>query len=146
MDEYVLLNADQIYKRLMARNDNAGQPEYRVPLMIPGALLVPIGFFWYGWSIHAHAHWILPNLGAGVFGSGIIIIMQCITSYLIDAYSTYAASAIAATTVLRALSGFGLGPIPCTNTPFHFSKADGKFTSFSAFRTVHVPCTWTRLG
>lgn len=130
------MNVDQIYTRLKARNDNVGQPEYRVPLMIPGALLVPIGVFWYGWSIHAHAHWVLPNLGATIFGSGIIIIMQCITSYLIDAYSVYAASAIAATTVLRGLAGFGLWPVPCTQ--FHFSKAERKFTSVSTLRAVHV--------
>lgn len=106
--------------------------------MIPGALLVPIGFFWYGWSIHAHAHWILPNLGATIFGFGIIIIMQCITSYLIDAYSVYAASAIAATTVLRGLAGFGSWPVPCIRSPFHFSKAERKFTSVSTLRAVHV--------
>lgn len=133
-----MLNANQIYKLLKARNDNAEKPEYRIPLMIPGALLVPIGFFWYGWSIHTHAHWILPNLGAAVFGSGIIIIMQCITSYLIDTYSIYAASAIAATTVLRALAGFGLWPFPRSKSSFHFSNSDGKFTSVSALCTVHV--------
>ena len=79
--------------------------------MIPGALLVPIGFFWYGWSIQGRAHWIMPNIGAVLFGAGIIISMQCVTSYIIDAYSVYAASAIAATTVLRALAGFGQSPL-----------------------------------
>jgi hypothetical protein len=76
--------------------------------MIPGAILVPVGFFWYGWSIQAKLHWIMPNIGAMLFGSGIIISMQCMTSYIVDAYSIYAASAIAATTVLRALAGFGM--------------------------------------
>lgn len=88
--------------------------------MVPGALLVPIGFFWYGWSISAHAHWILPNCGAALFGSGIIISMQCVTSYIIDAYTTYAASAIAAITVLRGFAGFGACfSSPLTITPFH---------------------------
>lgn len=50
----------------------------------------------------------MPNIGAMLFGSGIIISMQCITMYIIDAYSTYAASAVAATTVLRAIAGFGM--------------------------------------
>lgn len=50
----------------------------------------------------------MPNIGATLFGSGIIIGMQCITSYIIDAYSIYAASAVAATTVLRAIAGFGM--------------------------------------
>ncbi|KAI9857186.1 MAG: hypothetical protein M1813_008548 [Trichoglossum hirsutum] len=49
----------------------------------------------------------MPNIGSVLFGSGIIIGMQCITSYIIDAYSLYAASVLAATTVLRAIAGFG---------------------------------------
>ena len=93
---------------LKARNNNVGLPEHRTPLMVPGALLVPIGFFWYGWSINAHTHWILPNIGATLFGAGIIISMQCVTSYIINSYRIYAACAIAATTVLRALAGFGV--------------------------------------
>lgn len=106
---------DYIYSKLKRRSKGVGLPEYRVPLMIPGAILVPTGFLWYGWSIQAKAHWIMPNIGATLFGSGIIIGMQCITSYIIDAYSTYAASAIAATTVLRAIAGFGHSfPNVCT--------------------------------
>lgn len=97
-----------IYEMLKARNNNVGLLEHRTPLMVPGALLVPIGFFWYGWSINAHAHWILPNIGATLFGAGIIISMHCITSYIIDSYGIYTASTIAATTVLRALAGFGV--------------------------------------
>lgn len=76
--------------------------------MIPGAILLPVGLFWYGWSIEKHAHWIFPNIGAAIFGSGIIISMQCTTSYIIDTYDVYAASAVAATTVLRAIAGFGM--------------------------------------
>jgi hypothetical protein len=84
--------------------------------MIPGALLVPIGFLWYGWSVQAKLHWIMPNIGATIFGSGIIIGMQCITAYIIDAYSLYAASAVAATTVLRSFAGFGsLSPFSFLN-------------------------------
>jgi hypothetical protein len=49
----------------------------------------------------------MPNIGALLFSSGIIISMQCTTSYIVDAYSIYAASAIAATTMLRAVAGFG---------------------------------------
>lgn len=38
-------------------------PEYRVPLMLPGALLTPIGLLIYGWSAQAKTHWIGPNIG-----------------------------------------------------------------------------------
>lgn len=36
-----------------------------------------------------------------------IIGFQCIQTYLVDSYTRYAASAIAAATVLRSLAGFG---------------------------------------
>ena len=86
--------------------------------MIPGALLVPVGFLWYGWSIQANLHWIMPNIGATIFASGIVIGMQCITAYIVDAYTLYAASAVAATTGLRSLGGFGK---PHTSCAFCYS-------------------------
>jgi len=41
---------DRIYRALKKRNGGVGKPEFRVPLMIPGAILVPVGLFIYGWS------------------------------------------------------------------------------------------------
>jgi multidrug resistance protein len=67
---------DKIYKALKKRNNGVGKPEFRVPLMIPGALLVPIGLFCYGWSAQAHTHWIVPNIGAAIFSAGTIIGFQ----------------------------------------------------------------------
>ncbi|KAI9824357.1 MAG: hypothetical protein M1826_007379 [Phylliscum demangeonii] len=102
---------DRLYRRLQARHDGRGQPEFRVPLMVPGAVLVPVGLLWYGWTAQAAAwrptHWILPNIGAALFAAGTIIGFQCMQSYLVDSYARYAASAVAATTVLRSLAGFG---------------------------------------
>jgi MFS family permease len=98
---------DRIYTALKARNGGVGRPEFRVPLMIPGAILVPVGLFWYGWTAEKHAHWILPNLGAAIFAAGVITGFQCIQTYIVDSYTRYAASAIGAATVLRSLAGFG---------------------------------------
>ncbi|CAO2651323.1 Nn.00g096200.m01.CDS01 [Neocucurbitaria sp. VM-36] len=98
---------DRIYATLKNRNDGVGLPEFRVPLMVPGAILVPIGLFWYGWSVQAKTHWVVPNIGAILLGAGIIISMQCCTSYVIDLYTIHAASAVAATSVLRAIVAFG---------------------------------------
>jgi hypothetical protein len=98
---------DAIYRRLKKRNGGVGQPEFRVPMMIPASFLVPIGLFWYGWSAQAEVHWILPNIGACIFCAGTIVGFQCIQTYLVDSYTRYAASAIAGATVLRSLAGFG---------------------------------------
>jgi multidrug resistance protein len=98
---------DRIYTALKARNDGQGKPEFRVPLMIPGAVLVPVGLFWYGWTADKQTHWILPNIGAAIFAAGVITGFQCIQTYIVDSYTRYAASAIGAATVLRSMAGFG---------------------------------------
>ena len=98
---------DYLYARLKLRNNGVGRPEFRAPMIIPGAILVPAGIFIFGWSAEYHTHWIVPNIGAALFAAGAIASFQCTQTYIVDTYSTYAASAVAAVTVLRSLAGFG---------------------------------------
>ncbi|KAK8190222.1 MFS multidrug transporter-like protein [Phyllosticta capitalensis] len=98
---------DRIYRRLKRRNNGVGRPEFRVPLMVPGTMLVPVGLFWYGWSAYYKIHWIMPNIGAALFAAGTIVAFQCIQTYLVDSYTRFAASAVGAAAVLRSLAGFG---------------------------------------
>ncbi|KAK1658206.1 major facilitator superfamily transporter [Colletotrichum godetiae] len=101
---------DRIYAALKRRyvpDGGPGRPEFRVPMMIPGAILVPMGLVIYGWTSQYHTHWIGPNIGAVLFSAGVIIGFQCIQGFLVDTYTRYAASAVAAATVLRSLAGFG---------------------------------------
>lgn len=49
-------------------------PEHRLYAMVPGAFLIPIAFFWYGWSVEANVHWICPILATSVFGFGLLLI------------------------------------------------------------------------
>ena len=50
-------------------------------------------------------HWMVPILAGIPFGTGISQILQSLTTYLMDAYNIYFASAIAATVVLRSICG-----------------------------------------
>ncbi len=101
------LSVDRIYKSLTQSNNGTGKPEYRIPLLTSSALLVPLGLFWYGWSAQDRLHWIMPNIGIALFACGVIIGVQCTVTYIIDAYSRYTASAIAAITLLRSLLALG---------------------------------------
>lgn len=101
---------DRIYAALKRRyvpDGGPGRPEFRVPMMVPGSLLVPIGLLIYSWTAEYKTHWIFPNIGASIFAAGTIIGFQCIQGYIVDSYSRFAASAVGATTVLRSLAGFG---------------------------------------
>ncbi|KAF7871653.1 hypothetical protein EAF04_003760 [Stromatinia cepivora] len=98
---------DFTYNRLKRRNNNVGIPEFRAPVMIPCSILLPIGFFWYGWTAETHQHWILPDIGAFFIAMGTVSGIQTMQSYVVDAYTRYAASGMAAVLVLRSLAGFG---------------------------------------
>jgi hypothetical protein len=84
-----------------------GRPEFRIPSMFVGSLLIPIGLFWYGWSAQARLHWIMPDIGITIFAAGSITCLQCMQAYIIDSYMRFAASGMAAVIVLRSLAGFG---------------------------------------
>ena len=92
------------YSRMKAK-EGGMKPEHRLPPLILGAFLIPIGLFWYGWSAQAHAHWMVPIIGTGFVGVGTLFAFLPIQVYLVDAFTIYAASAIATNTVVRSLFG-----------------------------------------
>ncbi|KAF0328896.1 hypothetical protein GQ607_003921 [Colletotrichum asianum] len=101
--------SDRIVKRGAARSGTM-KPEYRLPPLLPGSLLVPAGLLLYGWTLERNVHWIAPLFGMLLIGFGTILIFVPINAYLVDAFTEYAASATAASTVLRSLGG-GLLPL-----------------------------------
>ncbi|KAJ5710316.1 hypothetical protein N7488_004472 [Penicillium malachiteum] len=102
----VFLN-DRTYRRLKARNNDIGKPEFRLPLLSITSICVPIGLFIFGWTAQTHQHWIAPNIGACIFSMGNMMTFQCMQTYVVDTYTRYAASAMAAVSVLRSLTAFG---------------------------------------
>jgi len=81
------------------------QPEYRLPPLAVGSVFIPAGLFLYGWSAEFKTHWIVPIIGTALVGVGNIAVFMCIVSYLVDAFTIYAASALAANTVVRSIIG-----------------------------------------
>jgi MFS transporter, DHA1 family, multidrug resistance protein len=82
-------------------------PEERLPPMIIGGMMLPIGLFWFAWTSNKNIHW-APQVVAGVpIGMGIFMIFMQGLNYLIDVYLMFANSAIAANTVFRSLAGAG---------------------------------------
>ena len=98
--------SDRLMKKL-ADKHNGGKikPEYRLPPLMYAGGFIPAGLFIYGWTVQYHVHWIVPLIGTAFVGVGMLSAFMCINTYLVDTYNIYAASAIAANTVLRSLFG-----------------------------------------
>ncbi|KAF9560805.1 MFS polyamine transporter [Agrocybe pediades] len=98
---------DKIYVHLKKRNGGVGEPEFRLPPMVPGTILLPIGLFLSGWAAEKGVHWIVTDIGIALVGAGMILSFQSIQTYVIDTFTLHAASALAAVNCLRSLAGFG---------------------------------------
>jgi MFS family permease len=63
----------QISDRILIRKANGEKlkPEYRLPLMIPGAFCIPACFFIYGWTTQYQVHWIVPICATSLLGIGL---------------------------------------------------------------------------
>lgn len=82
-------------------------PEERLPPMILGGVMLPIGLFWFAWTSNKNILWV-PQVLAGIpIGMGIFMIFMQGLNYLIDVYLMFANSAIAANTIIRSLAGAG---------------------------------------
>lgn len=91
-------------KKQLAKNGRL-QPEDQLPPLVVGGFLLSIGLFWYGWSVEYRIHWIVPIIGTSFCGIGIIFFFIAVQTYLVEAYTIYAASALAANTVVRCIFG-----------------------------------------
>ncbi|KAJ9133049.1 Major facilitator superfamily transporter [Pleurostoma richardsiae] len=97
----------RIRERLIEKNEKEtgipgkSEPEFRLPSVIAGAILVPIGLFWFGWTTYSSVHWIVPIIGSAVFGAGTLLVFNGVFTFLVDAYPLYAASALAANAFVR---------------------------------------------
>lgn len=111
------------------------KPEHRLPLSLtlPGAIGMPIGIFIYGWTTQHHVHWIVPIMSMSFIGLGNLTCLMTSQTYLVDAFTTHAASALAANTVLRSIFG---GLLPLGGLPMFDSLGLGWGNSLLGFLGV----------
>ncbi|KAI0150096.1 bicyclomycin resistance protein [Hypoxylon sp. NC0597] len=135
--------SDKYIQRKAAQADAAAQaaggaktgmkPEYRLPLLPLGAILIPAGLFIYGWTADYRVHWIAPIIGTAVAGVGNLIVFMSIQMYLVDTFTIYAASAIACNTVVRSLAG---AVLPLAGLPMYSKLGIGWGNSLLGFIAV----------
>jgi MFS family permease len=67
--------SDRLLNHLAKRyNNGKPKPEYRLPTMLVGSILVPISLFLYGWSAENKVHWIAPVIGTAILGAAMMIV------------------------------------------------------------------------
>lgn len=142
--------SDRIVKaKSKPRADGSGtemKPEYRLPPMVTGAFLIPIGFFIYGWTAYYKVQYIVPIFGTLIIGVGNLAVFMCVQTYLVDAFTVYAASALAANTVIRSIMG---AVLPLAGPKMYDTLGLGWGNSLLAFVAVAllpVPLLFLRYG
>lgn len=80
------------YNRKLKENHGLPCPEQRLLPMMVGAVIFPIGLFWFAWTgNYTSINWAAPTLSGLLTGAGIMTIFLQALNYLIDAYLMVAA-------------------------------------------------------
>lgn len=125
------------YKRISDAAGGKSVPEARLLPMAVGGILFTIGLWIFAWTADSPIHWIAPNIGAAIFAAGFSVTFNQCVNFLVDTYSTYAASAVAANTILRSIMAAGL---PLAARPMLKALGTGPAISvLGALATIAIP-------
>ncbi|KZL87021.1 polyamine transporter 3 [Colletotrichum incanum] len=113
---------DHIYRAISKRNGGQGKPYFRIPVMVPGTLLLDVGLFSYCWLFSVRSR---PTSGCAMFVAGVTVCTSSVNTYIIDTYGQYSASVIAAISILRCLAGFTFPMFPPTCWPNYTGYSSG---------------------
>ncbi|KAL2849935.1 major facilitator superfamily domain-containing protein [Aspergillus pseudoustus] len=90
----------KLYFASAARNTetpNSPIPEARLYMAVLGGVLgISAGMFTYAWTSYPHIPWIAPAISLAMVGAGSVLVVTGVSDYVVDAYATYAGSAIGA--------------------------------------------------
>lgn len=137
---------DRMVSAATKKNGGKFEPEMRLPTMIIFACILPISFFWYGWTADKHVFWIVPIIGMFPFGVGMMGVYMPIQTYIIDCYPKYAASANATLTATRSLVGALLplaGPKMFGNLGVGWGNS---LLGFLALAFIPIPIVFIKYG
>lgn len=93
------------YIATQKKHGGVAPPEARLAPALIGSVALPVGLFWFAWTNSVSIHWIVSILAGIPFGFGMVLVFLSVLNYLIDAYTIFAASVLAANSVLRSLFG-----------------------------------------
>lgn len=93
------------YVKVEEKHGGFAPPEARLFPCLIATVTIPVGLFWFAWTNYPSIHWIVCIIAGAPFGFGMVLVFLSIMNYLIDAYTIFAASVLAANSVLRSIFG-----------------------------------------
>ncbi|KAH3917303.1 hypothetical protein HBI56_119610 [Parastagonospora nodorum] len=102
---YCIWDNKRYNRAIEASKSGVAEPEARLPPAFIGSIAIPIGMFWFAWTNQPSIHWIVSIMAGAPFGFGMAVVFLSVMNYLVDSYLIYAASVLAASSVLRSLFG-----------------------------------------
>ncbi|KAF3014716.1 hypothetical protein E8E14_007448 [Neopestalotiopsis sp. 37M] len=144
MITYVFMETS--YRKKITRDPSKQTPEARLDPAILGGVLLPVGLFWFAWTSYTSIHWAVGIVGSSLFGMGQVLLFISLINYVIDAYTVFAASALAGNAILRALFGAAF-PLFTTNMYEHLGIQWGSSVpAFLALACAPMPFFFRRFG
>lgn len=107
--------------------------ESRLPPAIVGGIALPIGMFAFAWTNYPSIHWSVSIILSAPFGFGCVLVILPIMNYLIDTYTIYAASVLAAAAIFRSVVG---AVFPLFTTQMYHNLGIHWASSIPAFMTL----------
>ncbi|KAJ8130782.1 hypothetical protein O1611_g2847 [Lasiodiplodia mahajangana] len=138
--------SDRTIIRLSEANDGHFEPEMRLTISIYFGIFLPVTLFWYGWSASTKKHWASTLFSLVPYGFGIMGLFLPITTYLVDSYPMYSASAIAANIILRSIVG---ALLPLAGPPLYESLGLGwgnSLLGFICILMIPLPIIFYKFG
>ncbi len=128
---YTIWDNNTRYMRLVV--SQSATAESRLPPAIVGAVALPIGMFAFAWTNYPNIHWSVSIILSAPFGFGCVLILLPILNYLIDSYTIYAASVLAAAAIFRSVIG---AVFPLFTTQMYHNLGIHWASSIPAFMTL----------
>jgi len=131
------LGNQKYYVKKFHENGNRAVPEARLPPMMVGSVFFAAGLFVFAWTANPKVPWIAPVIGGALLGMGFFTIFQSALNYLVDTFTMYAASAVAANTFMRSVFA---GAFPLFITPMlHNMGVDWGMSVFGFIAVALIP-------